>query len=205
MALDADEPWEAGDFVLARIWDEDGLEGWGEVFMWLPETGASPDQVVSVIRAHLARYVLGGEPIGVGAIRSRMDRNVNRNEVAKGLLDLALHDLAARQLDRPVYDLLGGRRTDSIPLCGLVPLADPATTAMICAGYVRAGYATVRIKLGTGPKCDRDVIAAVRAEVGDDVRIRVDYNQAYDFPGAIRAAHARRVRYRCRRAALAGG
>lgn len=187
MALEAEEPWEAGDFVFARLRDEEGTEGWGEVFLWLPETGVSPDQVVSVIRAHLARYVLGASPVQVGAIRSRMDRNVNRNEVAKGLLDLALHDLAARQLGRPVHDLLGGRRTATIPLCGLVPLADPATTAAICAGYVGAGYQTLRIKLGTGPHEDRRVIEAVRAEVGEDVRLRVDYNQAYRFPEAVRA------------------
>lgn len=187
MAIAAEEPWEAGDFVFARIWDEDGVEGWGEVFLWLPETGVSPDQVVSVIGAHLARYVLGTPPIEVGAVRARMDRNVNRNEVAKGLLDLALHDLAARQIGRPVHDLLGGRRTDSIPLCGLVPLADPATTAAICAGYVGAGYGTLRIKLGTSPLEDRAVIEAVRAEVGPDVRLRVDYNQAYRFPEAVRA------------------
>ncbi len=187
MAIDAEEPWEAGDFVFARIEDADGVEGWGEVFMWLPETGTAPEPIIWVIREHLARYVVGAEPVGVGAIRARLDRNVNRNEVAKGLLDLALHDLAARQLGRPVFDLFGGRRTDRIPLCGLVPLADPATVATLCAGYVGAGYGTVRIKLGTDAHADRAVIEAVRAEVGDGVRIRVDYNQAYSFPEAVRA------------------
>lgn len=187
MAIEAEEPWEAGDFVFARLWDEEGNEGWGEVFLWLPETGVSPDQVVSVIGSHLARYVLGAAPVDVGALRARLDRNVTRNEVAKGLLDLACHDLAARQLGRPVHDLLGGRRADRIPLCGLVPLADPATTAAICAGYVGAGYGTLRIKLGTSPHVDRQVIEAVRDEVGPDVRLRVDYNQAYRFPEAVRA------------------
>lgn len=187
MALEAEEPWVAGDFVFARVWDDDGVEGWGEVFMWLPETGVSPGQVIDTIEAHLARYVLGAEPIRVGAIRARLDRNVNRNEVAKALIDLALHDLAARQLGRPVYDLLGGRRADRIPLCGLVPLADATSMAQICAGYVGLGYRTLRIKLGTGPRADRAIVEAIRAEIGDEVRLRVDYNQAYRFPEAVRA------------------
>lgn len=187
MALEAEEPWEAGDFVYARFFDEDGVEGWGEVFMWLPETGASPDQVVDTVAAHLARYVLGAAPIQVGAIRARLDRNVNRNEVAKALIDLTLHDLAARQLRRPVHDLLGGRQADKIPLCGLVPLADPASVAAICGGYVGLGYRTLRIKLGAGPEADRAIIEAVRAEIGTEVRLRVDYNQAYRFPEAVRA------------------
>ena len=50
-----------------------------------------------------------------------------------------------------------------------------------------AGYGTLRIKLGTSPHEDRAVIEAVRAEVGPDVRLRVDYNQAYRFPEAVRA------------------
>jgi muconate cycloisomerase len=186
MAIDAEEPWDAGDFVFACLRDEDGNEGWGEVLVWLPETGVSPDQIASVVGSHLGRYVLGAPAADVGAVRARMDRNVTRNEVAKGLLDLAGHDLAARQIGRPVHDLLGGRRTDRLALCGLVPLADPATTAEMCAGYVRGGYRSLRIKLGTSPEVDRDVIAAVRDAVGDEIRLRVDFNQAYRVPQAVR-------------------
>lgn len=187
MAIAAEEPWEAGDFVFARLVDEDGNEGWGEVFLWLPETGVSPTELLSAIPGHLARYVLGATPADIGAIRARLDRNVTRNEVAKGLLDLACHELAARQVGRPVHDLIGGRGADVLPLAALVPLADPEVTVAICAGYVRGGYRTLRIKLGTSAEVDRDVIAAVRDEVGPDVRIRVDYNQAYSPAQAVRA------------------
>jgi muconate cycloisomerase len=186
MAIDAEEPWEAGDFVFACLRDEEGNEGWGEVLVWLPETGVSPDQIASVVGGHLGRYVLGAPAADVGAVRARMDRNVTRNEVAKGLLDLAGHDLAARQIGRPVHDLLGGRRTDRLAMCALVPLADPATTADMCTGYARGGYRSLRIKLGTSPEVDRDTIVAVREAVGADIRIRVDFNQAYQVPQAVR-------------------
>lgn len=187
MAIAAEEPWEAGDFVLARLEDEEGTAGWGEVFMWLPETGVSPAEVISAIVGSLGRYIVGACPADVRAIGARMERNVARNEVAKGLLDLACHDLAARQVDRPVHDLVGGRGTDTIGLCGLVPLAPIEDVVAICAGYVGAGYPTLRLKLGSGVHVDRDTIAAVRAEVGEEVRLRVDYNQAYSVPQAVRA------------------
>lgn len=187
MALPAEEPWEAGDFVFARLVDEDGLEGWGEVFMWLPETGVSPAEILTAIPTGLARYVLGQRPADIHAIRARMDRNVTRNEVAKGVLDLALFELAARQVDRPVHDLIGGRGTDALPLCGLVPLAPVDTTVAICAGYVRSGYRSLRLKLGTSPEVDRDTVAAVRDAVGGEVRLRADYNQAYSPAQAVRA------------------
>lgn len=187
MAIPAEEPWEAGDFVYARVEDEDGVEGWGEAFMWLPETGVSPTEVISAIAGGLARYVVGACPADLHAIRARMDRNVTRNEVAKGLLELACADLAARQVGRPVHDLLGGRGCEAVPLCGLVPLADPETAATIAVGYVNAGYGTVRVKLGSSPTSDLAVMTAVRDAVGADIRLRVDYNQAYDAPTAARA------------------
>jgi muconate cycloisomerase len=187
MAIPAEEPWEAGDFVFARLVDDDGVEGWGEVFMWLPETGVSPAELLTSVPSGLARYVLGRRPADVHAIRARMDRNVTRNEVGKGVLDLALFDLGARQVGRPVHDLIGGRGADRLPLCGLVPLADVDTTVAICTGYVRSGYRTLRLKLGTGPEVDRDTVAAVRDAVGSQVRLRADYNQAYSPAQAVRA------------------
>ena len=187
MAIPTEESWLEADFLYCRLIDEDGAEGWGEAYVWLPETGVSQREMAMAIRDHLAKYVLGARPTDVQALAARMDRNVARNEVAKGLIDIACHELAARELGRPVHDLIGGAAVDRIPLCGLLPLLDPDTTAELAAGYQRSGYGTVRIKLGTSPHADRAVIAAVRDRCGDDLRIRVDYNQAYDSATAVRA------------------
>ena len=187
MALAAEEPWEIADFLYVRLVDSDGVEGWGESYVWLPETGTSQREMAAAIRDHLARYVLGARPTDVQAIAARMDRNVARNEMAKGVLDIACHDLAARQIGRPVHDLIGGAAVDRIPLCGLIPLGSPEGVADIAGFYQHVGYNSVRIKLGTGPEADRDVIAAVRERCGADLRIRVDYNQAYSGAVAARA------------------
>ena len=187
MAIPTEEPWLEADFLFCRLVDEAGTEGWGEAYVWLPESGVSNRDMASAIQHHLGAYVLGSRPAAVQALAARFDRNVARNEMAKGLVDIACHELAARQLGVPVHDLIGGAAVDRIPLCGLVPLADPATAASICAGYQRSGYGTARIKLGTGPEADRDVIAAVRDRCGTGLRLRVDYNQAYSVPQAVRA------------------
>lgn len=187
MALAAEEPWEVADFLYCRLVDEDGVEGWGESYVWLPESGVSQSGMASVVRDHLAKYVLGSRPTDVQALVARFDRNVARNEMAKGVVDLACHDLAARQLGRPVHDLIGGAVVDRLPLCGLVPLGSPDFVAALADGYRKAGYGTVRIKLGAGAIDDRDVIAAVRDRCGESLRIRVDYNQAYSAAGAARA------------------
>ena len=187
MAIAAEEPWLSADFLFVRVVDEDGVEGWGESYVWVPESAVSQRGMAMVIREHIGRYVLGARAADIQAINARMDRNIPRNEMAKGVLDVALHELAARQVGRPVHDLIGGTAVDRIPLCALVPLGDPDFVAELCAGYVGAGYRSLRIKLGTGPRADLDVITAVRDRVGWDVRIRCDYNQAYDAPTAVRA------------------
>jgi muconate cycloisomerase len=190
MSIPAEEPWEAGDFVFCRLEADDGSEGWGEAFVWLPETGVRPTDVMGAITDALARYVLGASPFDRRALWARMTRNVTRNEVAKGLLDLACHDLAARIIGRPVHDLLGGRATDRLPLCGLVPTGSVADTVALCEWYVATGSRTIRLKLGAGVESDRTIVAAVRDAIGPEVRIRVDYNQAYRPPEAIRALDA---------------
>lgn len=187
MAIPTEEPWLEADFLFCRLEDEAGHAGWGEAYVWLPESGVSNRDMASAIEHHLGAYVLGSRPVAVQALAARFDRNVARNEMAKGLIDIACHDLAARQLGIPVHDLIGGAVVDRLPLCGLVPLTDPEVAAAICAGYQGSGHGTARIKLGAGPEADRDVIAAVRERCGPDLRLRVDYNQAYSAPQAVRA------------------
>lgn len=187
MAIAAEDPWLSADFLYVRLVDEDGMAGWGECYVWVPESAVSQRGAAMVIREHIGRFVLGAKAADIQAIGARMDRNIPRNEMAKGVLDVALHDLAARQVGRPVHDLIGGAAVDRIPLCGLVPLASPDFMAEICAGYVAAGYRSLRIKLGTGPRDDLAIMTAIRDRVGWDVRIRCDYNQAYDAPTAVRS------------------
>jgi muconate cycloisomerase len=187
MAIPAEEPWLEADFLMCRLVDGDGNEGWGESYVWLPESGTSNGDMASVIEHHLSTYVLGANPASTQALAARLDRNVASNEMAKGLLDLACHELAARQMGRPVHDLLGGTAVDRIPLCGLVSMGSPEDVAAICDGYRNSGYRTVRLKLGTSPHHDRDVVVAVRERCGNELRIRVDYNQAYSTTTAVRA------------------
>src|SRR5262245_26439622 len=125
MAIPAEEAWEGGDFVIARLTAEDGAAGIGEAFVWLPETGVSPAQVIDAAANGLARYVVGANPFAVRQLRARMDANVARSEVAKGLLDMACYDLMGQIARRPAYDFIGGRGADELPLAALIPLTDP--------------------------------------------------------------------------------
>jgi muconate cycloisomerase len=190
MAIPAEEPWTGGDFALARLTAEDGSQGVGEAFVWLPETGVSPVQLVDAVRGGLARCVLGESPFDVERMRARMDANVARSEVAKGLLDMACYDLAGHVAGRPACDLMGGRGGDSLPLAALIPLMGAREMVELCLGFQKNGTSTFRLKLGRGSRADAAIAARVREAVGPEARLRVDYNQAYTPDQAVRAIAA---------------
>ena len=190
MAIPAEEAWTGGDFVIARVFADDGCVGLGEAFVWLPETGVSPAQIVDAVQGALARYVLGASPFAVAALRDRMDANVARSEVAKGLLDMACWDLMGRVAGRRACDLMGGAGDDALPLAALIPLAEPRFMVDLALAFRRGGTATFRLKLGQSIARDREIVALAREALGPDVRLRVDYNQAYSPDEAVRAIAA---------------
>lgn len=187
MAIPAEEPWTGGDFVVCRLTASDGSSGAGEAFVWLPETGLIPEQITSVIAQALGRYVLGANPFGVVEIARRMDRNVARNEVAKGLLDMACYDLAGRISGLPAGELMGGLQVMELPLAALIPLMRAEDMATMAEAFHAAGFRTLRIKLGAGVEEDVRIVESVRGAVGPEARLRVDYNQAYEAEAAVQA------------------
>ena len=190
MAIPAEEAWTGGDFVIARLTAEDGTTGVGEAFVWLPETGVSPAQVIDAVVHGLGRYVLGASPFDVEPLRARMDANVARSEVAKGLLDMACYDLMGRILGRPAHDAMGGRGADTMPLAALIPMADADFMVDMARLFQDGGTATFRLKLGGGIDADRQVVARMREALGPTARLRVDYNQAYSPDVAVQAIQA---------------
>jgi muconate cycloisomerase len=190
MAIAAEEPWPGGDFVICKLVADDGTVGLGEAMLWLPETGASPEQIISIIRDFLYRYVIGENPFDLERINHRMDINVARNEVAKGLLDMACYDLMGKVKGCPAYDLMGGRQISEVPLAALIPLMNTEAMLWLTRGFFEAGWRTFRFKLGRSIGEDVEIIGSMREALGDDVRMRVDYNQAYSPEDAVRAIKA---------------
>jgi muconate cycloisomerase len=91
---------------------------------------------------------------------------------------------------RPACDFLGGRGAEDLPLCALVPLVEPRAMVDLALAFQRGGTRSFRLKLGRGPEADRRIVAAVREALGDEARLRVDYNQAYTPDEAVRAIAA---------------
>lgn len=187
MAISAEEPWVGGDFVICKVIDDKGIEGLGEVFVWVPETGVTPNQIIDIIKNHLAKYILGENPFNIEKIRYKMDINVAQNDIAKGLLDMACYDLMGRTMNKPVCDIIGEKNVTEIPLTALIPLTDLKLMTGIAKSYYNRGFRTLRIKLGNSIDDDLKIIENIRETLGTSVKLCVDYNQAYIPQEAVRA------------------
>jgi muconate cycloisomerase len=190
MAIPAEEAWLGGDFAIIKIIDNEGNIGLGESFVWLPESGVSPEQIIDAIKGGLANYVLGESPFNIEKINFRMDNNIARSENAKGLLDMACYDLMGKITGLSACCFMGGRNVDEIPLAALIPLGDPMLMKGLVRSYYKKGWRTFRLKLGKSIGEDVEICEKLRKTFGNNIRLRVDYNQAYTPYQAVRAIKA---------------
>jgi L-alanine-DL-glutamate epimerase-like enolase superfamily enzyme len=179
--------------VLVRIRTRDGLEGWGEATPDPNVTGETWAGVVETLRRDLAPALIGRDARDRETALLALDFRVEGVPAAKATLDIALHDLVARALGIPLWQLLGGRAHETLRVARVISMGEPDTMAESATRHVAAGFRTVKIKVGDGsnPMLDVRRLKAVRDAVGPDIAIKVDVNQGWRTPGvaigAIRA------------------
>lgn len=183
-----------GRYVLVRITDDAGNEGWGEAPAlkdWGGEFGRYYGESAATVQLVVKRYLapaLIGLPVGnLGLLHSRMDAAIKGYPYAKAALDVAGYDLAGRAFGLPVHTLLGGAVRDRIAVThsiGLLPVEEGEREA---AAVAAEGIRTIKIKVGVDPARDIEMVRRIRAAVGERIALCVDANCGYRTPGeAIR-------------------
>ncbi|QXC52325.1 mandelate racemase/muconate lactonizing enzyme family protein (plasmid) [Agrobacterium salinitolerans] len=179
------------EFLVVEVTTGNGLSGWGEVF-------SSPYGAAALIRHRLAPKILGEDPQEFGRIYAEMvklqgyDRR-GAHPMAVSAIDMALHDLAARERQTSVSAMLGGALRTTIPayasgpfmLEGDAPYRDFPDEVEKLA---RQGFRAVKPRVGLSPKADGEIINRLRKQVGQDIALMVDINQGYTVNAAIESA-----------------
>ena len=90
---------------------------------------------------------------------------------------MALWDILGKSLDAPLHVLLGGAVRDRVRTKFSISGTDTAGAAEIGGWAVEQGFTAMKFKVARGSVADDiERIAAVRATIGDDVRLGVDAN-----------------------------
>jgi L-alanine-DL-glutamate epimerase-like enolase superfamily enzyme len=152
--------------------------------------GGQPGRgIADAIRASLAPRVLGQDPLRRERIWQAMVELEPAGYVpvfAISAVDVALWDLAGRQLGVSVAQLLGGRR-DRIQAyassAAMDSIDDYVAEALRC---VAQGYRGYKLHPFNVPERDIDLCRAVRQAVGPDVALMLDVAKTYDRMAAVR-------------------
>ncbi|CAN5178876.1 o-succinylbenzoate synthase [soil metagenome] len=168
--------------VLARVWDADGADGWGEC-----TAGEGPfyseewyEGAWQVLKTYLVPMTLG-RSIESAAEVSELMKRVRGNRMAKAAIETACWDLAAQRAGQPLWKMLGGTRAEIA--CGVsIGIQDtPEQLLDKIEREVSAGYQRIKIKIKPG--WDQQIVERVRVRF-PDIQLMVDANSAY------RVAHA---------------
>jgi muconate cycloisomerase len=179
--------------VFLRLTLEDGTTGWGEAPHMVRHSGYGETQqtVATSLRDFLIPSVMGKDPTCLEEHQVAMDRALPWNGRAKSAVNLALYDLTGKILETPVFNLLGGKCREAMPLSWSIPIIDVDGALAEVEEMMSRGIRIFKVKAGRAdPADDVEIVRRVREAVAEDVSVRVDANQAYDVKTAIRVTNA---------------
>jgi L-alanine-DL-glutamate epimerase-like enolase superfamily enzyme len=154
----------------------------------------------------LRNILLGRDPFELGALHSALyEATLYHGRRGLGIhalsaVDIALHDLVGKQLGRPVYQLLGGARRESLtPYATVWPGGVKGRTLAqmmeaTAAGLARAvelGFRAVKMEVFFGELVsDRELAECIREGrrvLGDEITMMVDFGYRWsDWRDALR-------------------
>lgn len=177
------------NYLFVRIEGDNGIEGWGETtFLGGPTwSEESVEGAAAVVNKYVGPYLVGKDFTQIEDIRHFMEKLVRGNHFALAAVELALWDLLGKTRGLPVYDLLGGKCRDKVPMSW--SLAAGSIDADLKEAEEMTAKGNFIFKFKTGLKSvdeDAERIKCVR-EALPNAWLRVDANQGWNKAQALRA------------------
>lgn len=175
--------------LVVKVETDEGIYGWGEAAF-------GRELAVDGVLRHFSEFLVGMDPMRRGALWQRLYRS-QYAEVSSGVItaaigaiDIALHDIAGKKLGVPVYELLGGRQRDYVPLFATTAAETGPEMLEQARLLVREGWNVVRLGiLGAETAQEPEIfeprvslaptaewVARIREELGHGVVLGLDYH-----------------------------
>ncbi len=176
--------------LLVAVQDDDGVEGWGEIWCNFPRFGihhrarlvtevfmpamvrrsfASPNEAWNYMNAFSnALRLQSGESGPIAAVIAG--------------IDIALHDIVAKKAGQPLWRMLGGSSDKVRVYASLGRADDIRPTVERC---LERGFQALKLR-SSGTDSDHvAVVRPIRALVGDACELMLDVNSSWDAEAAI--------------------
>jgi o-succinylbenzoate synthase len=176
--------------TVVEVVDDDGVSGYGEAPQVWRVTGESLAGAEACLSGPLADVVRGRSVDDLRDLGAELLDAVVGNFGAKAAMDVALHDLAARQAGVSLTSFLGGSTgAQRVPTDVTVSAGEPDELAATATKRTAEGFTVLKLKVGTDAASDVARVRAVR-EAAPGARIRVDANQGWTPAQAIAVIRA---------------
>ncbi len=182
--------------VIVKVTADNGLVGWGEC------TRAADTAGIEAAVKAMIPLVLGRSPwqrelihrdlaiYGVWAFQP-----MTGNFAFAGI-DMALWDLCGKETGQPIHRLLGGAMRDSVDYFYYMEWGTPEEITTQAKDGVGRGYRHYYIKAGVDERREEGMLEALRDGIGPEAGIRIDVNQAWSHPQAVRLLKRWHEKYR---------
>jgi L-alanine-DL-glutamate epimerase-like enolase superfamily enzyme len=174
-------------YVLVRVHTDEGLIGLGEATVAPRWTGETSRSCVAAIEELIGPALVGQDPSRITTLRAAMDRELKLNPFTKAGVEMALWDLAGKAAGKPVYDLLGGKVRDLVPIKMVVGGFEVDRARALAERFLEWGVRCLKVKVGLGLGGDLARVAAVRELAGPNIPIGIDANCGWDLTTARQA------------------
>ena len=179
---------------LVEIETDEGITGWGECFG--PGNIALANKYI--IEKVIQPLIKGEDPTNKEYIWHKV-YNLLRDSGQKGMpiqalsgVDIALWDILSKKAKLPLYQLIGGKTNNQIPVYGYGMMFQKKSVNELVELFKdeakkikEKNFKAMKMKIGLGPQDDLKLVKAVRDEIGDQFKLMVDANHAYNKNDAM--------------------
>ena len=173
-------------YVIVRVHTDKGLIGLGEATLAPRWSGETSPGCVAAIEGLIAPALIGEDPTRINHLRRLMDGVIRLNPFTKASVEMALWDLAGKAAGVPVYQLLGGKVRDELPIKMVVGAFEVPQAVELAGKFLQWGAACLKVKVGVDPQEDLRRVQAVRELAGPEIPIGIDANCGWNVAQATR-------------------
>jgi len=179
---------EASAVIVEAITDT-GIYGYGESVSRI-----SPETVKSIIDNIFKPLLIDQDPLRIDYHWNNMFNTMRNRGHDRGFfieaisgVDIALWDLFGKNLNLPIYKLLGGQsRTDIRVYASSIFWDSPIEMAKEAKIIVDEGFNFIKVKVGQGVNKDYECLREIRSAIDSSISISIDANCAYDTIQALK-------------------
>tara|TARA_Y100001936_G_scaffold205935_1_gene210102 strand:+ start:1743 stop:2891 length:1149 start_codon:yes stop_codon:yes gene_type:complete len=184
------------NWLFVKIYTDSGIHGVGEGSLQYKDAALEAEIL------DFGKFLIGKDPFQIEFIWNSLYRRVTWTGGAVTMsaisaIDIALWDIKGKALDVPVYELMGGKVREKIPVYAngwFEGLTTPEEHAKAAKEIVNLGYRCLKFYPFTGKYSIEnenlnygvELVKAVRDSVGENIQIAIDIRGRVDYGSAIK-------------------